>query len=256
MSRTIKNEAAINFAIAFYQALGYGENVKTAFDSGCLQIHLHNLKDQDKPKLLALNIQPEKIFFVRGSTFLSHDQTSNQDLGEQNQTNRSGLRSQPLSNLSEDRVEIMLQDKNLFDSHWNPRGKGITHEYESIVKYRIKFILDSTTGLMWQHSGSLNRINHFEANDYVKKLNNEKFGGYNNWRLPTLEEAMSLIEVNKHSNLHIASMFDNLQEMIWTDDQKISGMIWCVDFGFGRCFYYPVSGSYYVRTVRIEHKVL
>jgi hypothetical protein len=40
MSKAIGDEAAINFAVAFYQALGYGKNVKTAYDLGCVQIDL------------------------------------------------------------------------------------------------------------------------------------------------------------------------------------------------------------------------
>lgn len=64
MSKAIGDEAAIRFATAFYQALGYGKDVKTAFDLGCLQIHLENLKEQDTPKLLSLKTNTQKIVFV------------------------------------------------------------------------------------------------------------------------------------------------------------------------------------------------
>lgn len=64
MTNTIGDQAAISFAAAFYQALGYGRNVKDAFDLGCVQIDLENLDDQDTPKLLAINSTPESITFV------------------------------------------------------------------------------------------------------------------------------------------------------------------------------------------------
>ena len=64
MSKAIGDEAAINFAVAFYQALGYGKNVKTAFDLGCVQIDLQSLNEQDTPKLLATKCDPEEIVFV------------------------------------------------------------------------------------------------------------------------------------------------------------------------------------------------
>jgi CheY-like chemotaxis protein len=64
MSKAIGDAAAINFAMAFYQALGYGRNVKTAFDLGCAQIDLENLDEQDTPKLLAANINPMNINIV------------------------------------------------------------------------------------------------------------------------------------------------------------------------------------------------
>jgi CHAT domain-containing protein len=52
MSRAITDPAAISFAAAFYQALGYGRDVKTAFDLGCVQLDLDNLNEQDTPRLL------------------------------------------------------------------------------------------------------------------------------------------------------------------------------------------------------------
>ena len=54
MSKAITDQAAISFATAFYQALGYGRDVKTAFNLGCVQIDMENLDEQDTPKLLTL----------------------------------------------------------------------------------------------------------------------------------------------------------------------------------------------------------
>ena len=65
MTKAIGDSAAISFSVAFYQALGYGRDVKTAFDLGCVQINLENLNEQDTPKLLALNSNPQKIIFAR-----------------------------------------------------------------------------------------------------------------------------------------------------------------------------------------------
>ncbi len=68
MSKVIGDTAASSFAMAFYQALGYGRSVKTAFDLGCAQIDLENLGEQDTPKLLALNNDPETVVFVHSSS--------------------------------------------------------------------------------------------------------------------------------------------------------------------------------------------
>ena len=64
MSQALGDEAAIRFAVAFYRALGYGKDVKTAFDLGCLQIHLENLKEQDTPKLLNSKNNAHEIIFA------------------------------------------------------------------------------------------------------------------------------------------------------------------------------------------------
>jgi hypothetical protein len=64
MSKEIGDNAAAGFAIAFYQALGYGRNVQTAFDLGRLEIDLENLGEQNTPKLLAPNCNPAAILFT------------------------------------------------------------------------------------------------------------------------------------------------------------------------------------------------
>ncbi|MEA5622447.1 CHAT domain-containing protein [Nostoc sp. UHCC 0251] len=64
MSKAIKDESAISFATAFYQALGYGRDLKTAFDLGRVQIDLENLDEQDTPQLFALKSNPSTTFFL------------------------------------------------------------------------------------------------------------------------------------------------------------------------------------------------
>lgn len=67
MSKAIGDLSAISFATAFYRALGYGRDVKAAFDLGCVEIHLEDLNEQDTPQLLAVKCNPEEIVFVRKS---------------------------------------------------------------------------------------------------------------------------------------------------------------------------------------------
>ena len=64
MSQAVGDIAAVSFATAFYQALGYGRNVKTAFDLGCSQIDLEHLDEQNTPRLLAKVADPTQIAFV------------------------------------------------------------------------------------------------------------------------------------------------------------------------------------------------
>jgi hypothetical protein len=64
MSKAIGDSAAISFAAAFYQALGYGRDVRTAFELGCNQIDLASLSQEDVPKLLAVRGDPERTAFI------------------------------------------------------------------------------------------------------------------------------------------------------------------------------------------------
>ena len=52
------------FAAAFYGALAYGRNVKTAFELGRNRIDLAGLRDEDVPQLLAPNSDPATVTFV------------------------------------------------------------------------------------------------------------------------------------------------------------------------------------------------
>ena len=52
MSDAITDTASIEFAAAFYRALGYGRSVQDAFDLGCNQIDLAALDEAHKPVLL------------------------------------------------------------------------------------------------------------------------------------------------------------------------------------------------------------
>jgi len=64
MSKAISDSSAISFMRAFYQALGYGRDIKTAFDLGCNQIELENPGEQHTPKLFALKNKSKETVFA------------------------------------------------------------------------------------------------------------------------------------------------------------------------------------------------
>jgi hypothetical protein len=83
MSDAIGDEASIRFAAAFYQALGYGRDVKTAFGLGCLQIDLANLQQGEIPQLLATRGDPAQVIF------------SSQGLGQQGMASAESTQQKP-----------------------------------------------------------------------------------------------------------------------------------------------------------------
>ncbi len=64
MSQAIGDEAGRNFSEAFYQALGYGRDVQSAFELGCVQIDLQGLAEGDTPRLLAKRGEASQMYFV------------------------------------------------------------------------------------------------------------------------------------------------------------------------------------------------
>jgi len=89
-----------------------------------------------------------------------------------------------------------------------------------------------------------------KAEEYIQKLNKDHFAGCTGWRLPTLEEAMSLMEPKKHGDLYIDPVFDKTQRWIWTADNASAGVAWVVGFYGGGCYNSRLHLYVYVRAVR------
>lgn len=66
MSTAIMDGTAIRFSAAFYQALGYGQDVETAFKLGCNELDLQNMDDAHTPKLIATRCDPKTVVLVHG----------------------------------------------------------------------------------------------------------------------------------------------------------------------------------------------
>jgi len=133
----------------------------------------------------------------------------------------------------------------------NPTGKGIPHDYQVDSKTG-EVVYDAFTGRYWQKSGSDEPLTFKRAAGYIKQINRQKPGGYSDWRLPTLEEAMSLMEPKKQSNgLYIDPVFDKTQEWIWTADKESASRAWYVYFNYGYCYVVDIAFNYgHVRAVR------
>ncbi len=161
------------------------------------------------------------------------------------------LRREPISQLSVDEARAMLQEKGFYDRDWNWVGEGIKHQYEPVTRRGAKVVIDHTTNLTWQQSGSSRYVDTAHAEQYVRALNQQKFAGHGDWRLPTLEEAMSLMEpTKKHDDLYIDPVFDHTQGWIWTADKESVGLAWYVVFSSGSCTRNDVNIYYFVRAVR------
>lgn len=142
-----------------------------------------------------------------------------------------------------------IREKGIYDRLINPSGKGIKHDYT--LQEDGTIVHDASTNLYWQQSGSDVAMIYEDTEKYIDKLNVEKYGSYSDWRLPTLEEAMSLMEPEqKNGDLYIDPVFDAKQGWIWTADKNPAGDVWFVNFYFGSCYGFNVFDYGYVRAVR------
>jgi cell division septum initiation protein DivIVA len=150
------------------------------------------------------------------------------------QTTRVSLRKAP-GQLNERHIKNMLLKYHFFDVERNPAG-NFTNDY---IVNPDGTITDRVTGLIWQKSGSMKRLLWVEAANYVQKMNNQRFAGYSDWRLPTVEELASLMMRNKKQGLYLSSVFDSRQKKCWSADSFSSDTLsyaaryqsaWIVEF--------------------------
>lgn len=133
--------------------------------------------------------------------------------------------------------------------YWRPRN-DIDNQYE----LQGEIIIDHVTGLMWQQAGSKDRIAFKDIPAYIQQLNQERFAGYSNWRVPTIPELLSLFELEEQSDrLYINSIFDRVQRWCWSADEVIDspGVTWSVLFDNGVVYWdFRHSSHNSVRAVR------
>lgn len=164
-------------------------------------------------------------------------------------TKRVRLRTEK-GTLSVDDVKVMLAVHGFFCKGWNEAGKGVEHEYKTLVQDGGLVVLDRATNLMWQKSGSGQGMAFDDLEKYILELNSRRFAGFDNWRAPTLEEAMSLMNPAKHGQYHLDPEFDGAVIM-WTADRHLKdGTAWIVYFYDGICSGESVNFNGYVRAVR------
>jgi len=109
-------------------------------------------------------------------------------------------------------------------------------------------VTDNTTGLIWQQSGSEYPLTWPQAHKYIDKLKKYHFAGYYYWRLPTIEELMSLLTPTPHGeDFCIEPFFDTRQKWLWSCDRRSYMAAWYVSADMGFVSWQDFSAYYYVR---------
>lgn len=177
------------------------------------------------------------------------------------------LRSSPDKNFSDYDLERMVITHNFYEKNINQNG-FFSKQYDPVDDQ--PFVSDTRTSLMWQRDGSSSKVNWDKAIRYIERLNQDRFAGYSDWRLPTIEELASLLERQNNNGFYIHPIFSTTQTRCWSIDvadspQYREGILtsrWVVDFSSGsitKATWYlsssslrwnPINSENFVRGVR------
>jgi len=118
-------------------------------------------------------------------------------------------------------------------------------------------IADTKSGLIWVKNPHTDMLEQFKgempwraAINACKALD---FAGYNDWRLPTVEELRGLVDYTKHEPAIDKVFFsDTKSSWYWTSTTVAGypGLAWSVYFYYGYVYGYNKDINNYVRPVR------
>jgi hypothetical protein len=139
-----------------------------------------------------------------------------------------------VESFSDDRIEGIVRSHNFFDSRYNPGG---SFENLLVDNRDTLTVTDLVTSITWQRGGhDICTLRHMHQ--YIQRMNDIGLAGHNDWRLPTLEEVLSLLEasLNEHG-LYLPLCFSPAQPFIFTADRREPGGHWFIDFKQGTVFW-------------------
>lgn len=116
--------------------------------------------------------------------------------------------------------------------------------------YSAEIVTDKKTGLVWQDNSYAKSMKKdwSDSKDYCQNL---ILDGQSDWRLPTIKELQSIVNIKK-SHPAIKEGFKNVAGSYWSSSDCVSNTssAWFVVFHSGSTLSRAKTKKYYVRCVR------
>ena len=123
---------------------------------------------------------------------------------------------------------------------------------------------DIDTGLVWQVDVDGKYYIWPESFEYAKRLNREKYGGYDDWRVPSKDELKTILTEEGFENEKsytektyikeplLESVIKSSSNYYWSSStyENYKNSAWNVNFRYGSVNYDYKASTYYVRCVR------
>ncbi|MEM9056604.1 MAG: DUF1566 domain-containing protein [Pseudomonadota bacterium] len=141
---------------------------------------------------------------------------------------REPLRATP-EVLTLEEARAMILDRDFYTPVSNPASTGGAHDYRNELIDGTAVVIDARTGLMWQRSAFSPQTARAPTLAQLEATNRDGLAGFHDWRLPTLEEATSLLSPEAHRGFHLDPAFDGpAAPAMWTADTTPDGRPWIV----------------------------
>ncbi|MFZ0612154.1 MAG: DUF1566 domain-containing protein [Desulfobacterales bacterium] len=122
------------------------------------------------------------------------------------------------------------------------------HDFECSA---AETVTDGTVRRMWQHTGSPFQVSWHAARAYIERLNTERFAGHRDWRLPTIDELITLLtDIPRAGDECLAPVFAPGRPWLWSCDRRSFTAAWYVSTDMGFVAWQDFSAPLYVRAVR------
>ncbi len=136
--------------------------------------------------------------------------------------------------IRDEELDQIIRKWNFYDSRRNADGSfsnGLVDPGDDLT------VIDERTGLQWQ-AGGLDICSYRQMSKNVDEINTAGFAGFNDWRLPTMEEALSLMETSVNfKGVHLHPCFSKVQPFVFVAARRKPGGYWYVDYKQGRAFW-------------------
>jgi hypothetical protein len=123
------------------------------------------------------------------------------------------------------------------------------------------FWFDETSGLYWElKENSEDLCNFLEAENYVRNLNSNKFGDFEDWRIPIRQELETVLNLESKEESYIKSELQKnipsgFKPIFWssTENKERRTLKWVAYFHHGYGDFKYQSQNYFVMAVRKNH---
>ncbi len=136
--------------------------------------------------------------------------------------------------IQEEEVAGLLRQWDFFETEYNPAGRFANALVDSGDE---RTVIDLRTNLMWQRGG-VDITSIRQMRKAIAELKAQSYAGYDDWRMPTIEEAMSLMEPELNDKgVYLHPAFSRKQPFIFVEARRRPGGYWFVDYKQGRVFW-------------------